>query len=108
MIRSITIATVALGCGLTSTAARAESLPLVVGVVKTIDASSEKLTIEHEAIPNLAVGEATMIFKAASSDMLKNIKAGEKIRFSAIRVNGQVTITSLLAEEAMLNGESCE
>ena len=82
------------------------SLPMVLGIVKAIDA--DRLTIEHEAIPNLDAGEATGLFKAASVDLVKNIKAGGKIRFTAVRMNGQPTITSLLDEDAMLSGASCE
>ena len=36
-----------------------------------------------------------MVFKAGDAAMLKGLKAGEKIKFDADRVNGQLTVTKL-------------
>jgi len=37
----------------------------------------------------------TMVFRAADPAMLKSLKAGDKIKFDADRVNGQITVTKL-------------
>jgi len=62
------------------------------GEVKNVDESSGKMTIKHSAITNLDMGAMTMVFKANNPAMLKNLKAGDKIKFSADKVNGQLTV----------------
>ena len=73
----------------------AQTTPQVAGVVTKIDESAEKITIKHEPIPNLDMGEMTMVFRAADKAMLKQINKGDKVRFTADRVNGQITVTSI-------------
>ena len=36
-----------------------------------------------------------MVFKAGDKAMLKQVKKGDKVQFTADRVNGQLTITSI-------------
>ena len=75
--------------------ALAQSVPQVAGTVTKVDASAEKITIRHAPIPNLDMGEMTMVFKAASPDLLKQVKPGDKISFTAERVNGQLSVTAI-------------
>ena len=75
--------------------ALAQSVPQVAGTVTKIDASAEKITIRHAPIPNLDMGEMTMVFKATSPDLLKLVKPGDKISFTAERVNGQLSVTAI-------------
>jgi Cu/Ag efflux protein CusF len=63
-----------------------------------IDESAGKLTIKHDAITNLDMGAMTMVFKANEPAMLKTVRPGEKIKFSADKVNGQLTVMKV--EEA--------
>jgi len=70
----------------------AKTLPVINGEVKKIDESAGKMTIKHEAITNLDMGAMTMVFKANDSAMLKEVKPGDKIKFSADKVNGQITV----------------
>jgi Cu/Ag efflux protein CusF len=72
-----------------------QGAPQVAGTVTKIDASAEKITIRHAPIPNLDMGEMTMVFKAASPDLLKLVKPGDKISFTAERVNGQLSVTAI-------------
>ena len=37
----------------------------------------------------------TMVFRAADPAMLKAVKAGDKVKFDADKVNGQFTLTKL-------------
>ncbi len=76
-------------------ATAAAQLPMVAGEVTKIDAAAGKLTIKHGAIPNLGMDPMTMVFKATDPAMLKDVKAGEKINFSADKVNGQLTVTKV-------------
>lgn len=76
-------------------AAPAQSLPLVKGKVDDLDAAQGKVTIEHDAIPNLNMDGMTMVFRAADPTMLKAVKKGDRIQFTADRVNGQLTVTKI-------------
>lgn len=67
----------------------------VSGTVTKIDASQGKLTINHGPIKNLDMDSMTMVFRAAEPDMLKGLKAGDKVAFDADRINGQITIIRL-------------
>jgi Cu/Ag efflux protein CusF len=53
----------------------------VRGEVKKIDEAAGKITLKHGPIKSL--------------DMLKSVKVGDKVKFAADRVNGQITVTSL-------------
>lgn len=75
--------------------ALAQTVPQVAGTVTKVDASAEKITIRHAPIPNLDMGEMTMVFKATSPDLLKLVKPGDKISFTAERVNGQLSVTAI-------------
>lgn len=79
-----------------SASAYAQNLPVVGGTVTKIDAGQGKMTIKHDPIPNLDMGNMTMVFKAGDPDMLKQVKVGQVIRFTADRVNGQITIVSIV------------
>jgi Cu(I)/Ag(I) efflux system periplasmic protein CusF len=73
-------------------AEESNALPMINGEVKNVDESSGKMTIKHGAITNLDMGAMTMVFKANNPAMLKNVKPSDKIKFSADKVNGQLTV----------------
>jgi Cu/Ag efflux protein CusF len=73
-------------------AANAGEAPMVNGEVTKIDESAGKITIKHDAIPNLEMGAMTMVFKAGEGVAVKDVKPGEKIKFQAEKVNGQLTV----------------
>ena len=93
MTRTILAAAAALGLLLTP--ALAQETPKVKGTVEKIDESAQKITIDHAPIPNLDMGEMKMVFKAGDTAMLKQVKKGDKVLFTADRVNGQLTVTSI-------------
>ena len=67
----------------------------VNGTVTKVDEAQGKLTINHGAIKNLDMDAMTRVFRAGDPAMLKGLKAGDKIKFDADRVNGQITVTKL-------------
>ena len=67
----------------------------VSGTVTKVDEPQGKLTINHGPIKNLDMEAMTMVFRAGDPAMLKGLKAGDKIKFDADRVNGQITVTKL-------------
>ncbi|RDI57202.1 copper-binding protein [Microvirga subterranea] len=84
------IATLAL-----SAAALAQGLPTVSGTVEKVDTVQGKITIDHGPIKNLDMEAMTMVFRAQDPNLLKGIKAGDKVQFTADRVNGQISVTSI-------------
>ena len=70
-------------------------LPLVAGEVTKIDESAGKITLKHGAIPNLGMPERTMVFNATDPAMLKDVRPGDKIKFTADKVNGQLTVMKM-------------
>lgn len=73
----------------------AQEVPMVSGEVTKVNTDAGKLTIKHEPIPNLDMGSMTMVFKAKDDEMLKSVKPGDKIKFTAERVNGRITVTKI-------------
>ena len=76
-------------------ARQAASLSVVSGRIEKVDAAAGKITIDHGPIPNLDMDSMTMVFRVADPAMVKQVKPGEKIRFTADRVNGQITVTRI-------------
>jgi Cu(I)/Ag(I) efflux system protein CusF len=69
---------------------------LVDGQVTKIDPSAGKVTIRHGPIKKLDMeGGMTMVFRVQDPALLKQVKVGQKIKFEADRVNGQITVTSI-------------
>jgi Cu/Ag efflux protein CusF len=73
----------------------AQGAPTVSGKVEKVDIAQGKITIDHGPIPNLDMDAMTMVFRAQDPAMLKQVKPGDKVRFTADRVNGQITVTSI-------------
>lgn len=86
--------TAALGLAI-STSAIAQWASNSTGKVTKVDASAGKITIDHGPIKNLEMPAMTMVFKAGDESMLKAVKAGDRIRFVAEKVNGQMTVTKI-------------
>jgi len=75
--------------------ARAQS-EMVSGQVTKVDAAAGKITIRHGPIKKFDMDDGmTMVFRANDPAMLKAVKAGDRIRFEADRVNGQFTVMKI-------------
>ena len=68
---------------------------VVRGVVEEITTEPQRLTIAHEAIPNLEMEAMTMVFRIADPAMLEGLAVGQEIEFEAERINGRLTVTTL-------------
>jgi len=69
---------------------------LIDGQVVKVDPSASNITIKHGPIKKLDMDQGmTMVFHAPSADLLKGVKAGDKIKFDAESVNGQLTVTKV-------------
>ena len=69
---------------------------LIAGQVTKVDPSVGKITIKHGPIKKLGMDEGmTMVFEAQDPTMLKAVKSGDKVKFDADDVNGQITVTKI-------------
>ena len=66
------------------------------GEVRKIDAAAGKITLKHGPIKALDMDDSmTMVFRVQDPAMLKQVKVGDKVKFDAARVNGQITVTKI-------------
>ena len=67
------------------------------GEVRKVDMDNKKLTLKHGEIKNLEMPGMTMVFQVKDPAMLDKVKAGDKVRFTAEKVNGAYTVTAIEA-----------
>lgn len=65
------------------------------GEVTKIDEKQKKLTIRHEELKSLEMPAMTMVFVVAEDSMIEEVEVGQKIEFTAERINGRITITDI-------------
>lgn len=65
------------------------------GQVQKVDTEQAKITLKHGPIKNLDMDSMTMVFRVQSPEMLKGLKAGDRVKFAADRVNGQIMIVKM-------------
>ena len=73
--------------------------PLVEGEVRKVDLEQGKLTLRHGPIPNLDMPPMSMVFRVADPKMLEAVKPGDKVKFTADKIDGAFTVTSLRAAD---------
>jgi Cu/Ag efflux protein CusF len=71
------------------------SATLTEGEIRRVDKEAKKLTIKHGPIPNLDMPAMTMVFQVKDTALLERVKAGDKIKFSADKIGGAYTVTSI-------------
>jgi len=73
-------------------AGTAASAPLAEGEVRKVDKDARKITLRHGPIPSLDMPAMTMVFQVKDPALLEQVKAGDKIRFSAEKIGGQFIV----------------
>jgi Cu(I)/Ag(I) efflux system protein CusF len=63
--------------------------------VRKVNKAQGKITLKHGDIKNLDMPGMTMMFKIKDPAMLNGIAPGDKVTFTAERVNGDIVVTSL-------------
>jgi Cu(I)/Ag(I) efflux system periplasmic protein CusF len=71
----------------------AVAAPQSDGEVRKVDTQQGKVTLKHGPLANLDMPAMTMVFRVAEPKMLDGLKEGDKVRFTAERVNGAITVT---------------
>ena len=69
--------------------------PMTEGEIKKVDKEGGKVTIKHGEIKKLDMPGMTMVFRVKDPAMLDQLKAGDKINFSADNVDGKITLTAV-------------
>ena len=72
-------------------------LPMTDGEIKKVDKEGGKITIKHGEIKNLDMPGMTMVFRVKEPSMLDQVKVGDKVNFSADKINGNITVTKIEA-----------
>jgi Cu(I)/Ag(I) efflux system protein CusF len=80
---------------LVATAALAADLPPADAEVRRVNAAGQEITLRHGEIKNLEMPPMTMVFKVKDVALLAKLKAGDKVRFTADRINGTYTVLSI-------------
>ena len=83
--------------GAAQPAASAAAGSMIDGEVRKVDKEAGKITLRHGPIAHLDMRAMSMVFRAADPKMLDQVKEGDKVRFTAERVNGAFTVTSIEA-----------
>ncbi len=76
-------------------AAEAQSTALSEGEIRKVDKEAKKITIKHGPLTNLDMPPMTMVFRVRDAAMLGQVKTGDKVRFTAEKIGGQYTVTTL-------------
>ena len=71
------------------------SSEMTSGEVRKVDMDTRKITLKHGEIKNLGMPGMTMVFQVKEPAMLEAVKSGDKVRFTAEKMNGALTITNL-------------
>jgi Cu(I)/Ag(I) efflux system protein CusF len=75
------------------------AMAMTSGEVRKVDLDQGKITLKHEAIANLDMPAMTMVFRVAKPELLKDLKAGDKVQFHAESSNGTMVVTYIQAQK---------
>jgi Cu(I)/Ag(I) efflux system periplasmic protein CusF len=70
----------------------ASSAQLADGEILKVAKETKKITIRHGPIPSLDMPPMTMTYQVKDPALLRQVKAGDKIRFLADKIDGAYTI----------------
>lgn len=71
------------------------SADMAQGEVRKVDRGSGKLTLKHGEIRNLDMPPMTMVFRVRDPKMLDAVKTGDKVRFTAEKIDGAYTVIAI-------------
>jgi Cu(I)/Ag(I) efflux system periplasmic protein CusF len=69
--------------------------PPSLGEVLKVDKTTERITLKHNGVKNLELPAMTLVFHVRNPQWLDGLSSGDRVRFSAERIDGQTTITAL-------------
>jgi Cu(I)/Ag(I) efflux system periplasmic protein CusF len=81
--------------GAPASTASTTALPMADAEIRKIDLENKKVTLKHGEIKNLDMPGMTMVFQVKDAAMLEKVKAGDKVKFTADKVNGAFTVLTI-------------
>lgn len=88
----------AIACGEHLAAASPEAAAaagMTLGEVRKVEPGQGKVMIKHEPIARLEMPAMTMVFRAQQPKALRELKAGDKVRFQAESSRGVLFVTRI-------------
>jgi Cu/Ag efflux protein CusF len=79
----------------TSAAFAQAALPVSEAEVRKVDKDAGKITLKHGEIKNLDMPPMSMVFQVQDKALLDKVKTGDKVSFTADKVNGAYTVMSI-------------
>ena len=86
------IASLMLALGLQTAALSQE---LADGEVRRVDRDAKKITLRHGPIASIDMPPMTMVFQVKDPAMLDGLKQGDKVKFSAEKIDGAYVVTRI-------------
>ena len=87
---------------LASMAAAALAMPAFVyaddmsdAEVRKVDKDNQRITLKHGEIKNLDMPPMSMVFAVKDPALLGKVKVGDKVRFTADKIDGTYTVTAI-------------
>ena len=65
------------------------------GEIRKVDKDAKKVTIKHGPLLNLDMPAMTMVFQVTDPGALDQLKAGDKVKFLAEKIDGVYTATKI-------------
>ena len=63
--------------------------------VRKVDLENKKITLRHGFIKNLDMPAMSMVFNVKDVTLLEKVKVGDKVKFSAEKLDGVFVVTSM-------------
>lgn len=70
-------------------------LPVTEAEVRKVDRETGKITLKHGEIKNLDMPPMSMVFQVKTPELLDKVKAGDKVSFTADKINGVYTVLTI-------------
>lgn len=80
------------------TAVASQETAMSDGEIKKVDKDTGRLTIKHGPLENLGMPGMTMVFGVKDVSALDVLKAGDKIKFVAEKLEGRYVVTQLAVQ----------
>ena len=74
---------------------QAQGTPSASGEVTKVDKAAGRIEIRHGEIKNLDMPPMRMSFRVREPRLLEGLAAGDKVRFTAEKIDGQFTIVTI-------------
>lgn len=65
------------------------------GEIRKVDMENKKITLKHGEIKNLDMPGMTMVFQVKDPAIFTKVKAGDKVKFRAEKIDGAFVVTEV-------------